>query len=85
MASSVSSVASFSSESCLALTALINEATRKIGINLKEKQLEAIQMFCIGRDVFVSLPTGHGKSLIYGLLPLVYNSLKGQYGRCHFI
>ena len=56
---------------------LIIETARKVGIDLKEKQLEAIQMFCSGKDVFVSLPTGYGKSMIYGLLPLVFNSLKG--------
>ena len=56
---------------------LIIEPARKIGITLKDKQLEAIQRFCSGKDTFVSLPTDYGKSLIYGILPLVYNTLKG--------
>ena len=43
----------------------IEEVSKHIGIRLKEKQLEAIKHFCSGKDVFVSLPTGYGKSLIY--------------------
>ena len=60
------------------LRCLIEATGNKLGINLKEKQLEAIQMFFSGKDVFVSLPTGYGKSVIYGILPLVYNSLKSK-------
>ena len=44
---------------------------------LKEKQLLAIDEFVSGKDVFVSLPTGNGKSLIYGLLPAVYDRVRG--------
>ena len=55
----------------------IIETAGKIGITLKPKQLEAIQAFCSGKDVFISLPTGYGKSMIYGLLPLVYNKIEG--------
>jgi len=29
---------------------------------------EAIQQFCSGRDVFVSLSTGYGKITIYGII-----------------
>jgi len=35
---------------------------------LKHKQNEAVETFVNGRDVFVSFPTGSGKSLCY--LPL---------------
>ena len=42
---------------------------------LKDKQ-EAILAFLWRRDVFVSLPTGYGKSIIYGVLPLVFDHYK---------
>ena len=45
---------------------------------LKAKQREAISSFVKGRDVFVCLPTGYGKSLCYALLPLVFDYLQGQ-------
>lgn len=54
----------------------VTEVTRKLSIDLKEKQLEAILEFLLGKDVFVSLPTGYGKSLIYEILPLVFDILK---------
>ena len=31
-----------------------------------------------GKDVFVSLPTGYGKSLINLLLPLIFYRVKGK-------
>ena len=47
----------------------IREAARNHGYNrLKEEQLSAIEKFVTGSDVFVSLPTGFGKLLIYGLM-----------------
>ena len=42
--------------------------------SLKPKQREAIIAFVDGNDVFVSLPTGYGKSFIYLLLPFVFDS-----------
>ena len=41
--------------------------------------MEAVQSFVSGRDTFVSLPTGYGKSAIYALLPLVFYKLRGIY------
>lgn len=38
---------------------------------IKDKQREAIQHICKKEDTFCVLPTGYGKSLIFGLLPLV--------------
>jgi len=46
---------------------------------LKTKQSEAIEAFVSGKDVFVSLPTGYGKSIIYAILPTLFNKLKGSY------
>jgi len=49
----------------------LEEAVNELGFQqLKPKQLEAIEAFVIGdKDVFVALPTGYGKSVIYGVLP----------------
>ena len=46
-------------------------------LRLKEEQLLAIEKFVTGSDVFVSPATGFGKPLIYGLLPAVFDRLKG--------
>ena len=54
----------------------IEFAMRKAGVTeLKEKQKECMVRFLEGHDVFGSLPTGYGKSLIYGLLPDIFNQL----------
>ena len=34
--------------------------------------------FVQGKDVFVSLPTGYGKSLCYGMIPLVVDEMKAH-------
>ena len=47
---------------------------------MKSEQLEATREFVKGKDVFVSLPTGSGKSLSYGCFPLVYDSLCSNVG-----
>ena len=44
--------------------------------SLRVKQKEAILGFIRGRDVFVSLPTGSGKSLCNSILPIVFDTLK---------
>ncbi len=41
----------------------ISEVTSDLGLTLKPKQEICLQKFASGRDVFVSLPTGYGKSL----------------------
>ena len=43
---------------------------------LRAKQEEVIRSFVKGNDVFVSLPTGSGKSLCYWVLPFVFNFLR---------
>ena len=51
------------------ITAIVRVAAEGFQ-DLKPEQMQAILEFIDGRDIFVSLPTGYGKSLIYGLLPL---------------
>ena len=56
----------------------ITQVSKDISVALRDKQHEAIRSFCTGRDVFVSLPTGYGKTLIFAMLPLVFDKLKGR-------
>ena len=52
--------------------ATIAEAICLSGLEkLKDTQMDAIHSFLDGNDVFVSLPTGYGKSVIYGILPTI--------------
>ena len=46
--------------------------------SMKEKQIEAICAFVEGHDTFVSLPTSYGKSLVYAVLPLVFDKIRGK-------
>ena len=43
---------------------------------LSTKQAEVLQAFLSGNDVFVSLPTGSGKSLCYWSFPFTFNILR---------
>ena len=61
------------------------EVAQQFGIVLKDKQIEALLTFCLGNDVFVSLPTGYEKSMIYGLLPLIFDKIKGNICRVLFV
>lgn len=60
-------------------TAAIIESAKILGIKqFKQKQVAAIESFLSGKDTFVSLPTGYGKSIIYAALPLAFDTLKGK-------
>ena len=53
-------------------------AAAKLGYpELKPQQQEVVVEFISGRDVFAVLPTGYGKSLCFGLLPIAYDLLEG--------
>ena len=57
----------------IALSALIREADSKTGYeNVKPKQIEAVLEFCKEKDIFVPLPTGYGKTLIFAVLPSLF-------------
>ena len=43
-------------------------------LKLKQKQKEALQAIVVnGQDCLIVLPTGYGKSLIYQMLPLLFD------------
>ena len=59
----------------LLLQEAINFAkTNSTHIELKEEQKEAVRNIVNGRDVIAVLPTGFGKSLIYQLLPSMFDT-----------
>ena len=47
---------------------------------MSSEQRAVVQAFVDGRDVFVCLPTGSGKSLCYWILPGVFDRLRGPDG-----
>ena len=61
--------------------AVIDQVVQSLGLkDLKQQQQGAIMHFISGRDVFVALPTGYGKSLIYACLPQVFDLLLNKEG-----
>ena len=67
-------MAAFSEES---ISAAITDSMSLVGVEEpKKEQSQAIRSFVSGRDVFVALPTGYGKSFCYALLPLVFDRLR---------
>ena len=51
-------------------------ASRTMGYEgMKSEQLQIVESFMTGHDVFGVLPTGYGKSLCYACLPLVFDCL----------
>ena len=47
-----------------------------VGHRPTSEQLEVVKAFLSGRDVFVSLPTGSGKSVCFACLPQLFNRLR---------
>ena len=59
----------------------IDKAVQAVGLqSLKPIQRHVISSFVGGSDVFVSLPTGFGKSYCFVLLPLVFDYIFGVQG-----
>ena len=53
------------------------------GVSLKPKQKLAVQAIYEGKDAFLCLPTGYGKSLCYQVLPFVMDFKFGHQGKCY--
>lgn len=63
------------------LQRIVREAGEQLGIaTLTADQKRVICEFVKGRDVFVCLPTGSGKSICFAVLPLVFDTLQGKKG-----
>ena len=57
----------------------LQQAATVLGItNVKAEQKRAIYAFFDGNDVFVSLPTGFGKSFCFQSLPIINDRLSGN-------
>lgn len=59
---------------------IIQKCFQDLCFSATEEQMNCIFNLVIGKDAFISVPTGSGKSLCYGLLPAVYNKLKANQG-----
>ena len=57
------------------LKSVVSAAVQSLGYDVvKPEQKIALLSFLRGQDVFVSLPTGYGKSLCYAALPAAFDS-----------
>ena len=67
-----------------AIDSSIATVSKQLGYNeLRPNQRTVVRNFLKGRDVFVCLPTGSGKSLCYHLLSYAFDILRGEeYGAC---
>ena len=52
---------------------VVIEAGKQLGVDLKNEQIEAVELFVKKMDVFVILPTGYDKPMCYACLPLPLN------------
>ena len=60
---------------------VITRASQRLGfLILRPNQHKAIKSFLEGNDVFISLPTGSGKSLCFAILPYAFDDICGRAG-----
>ncbi len=57
--------------------AIVNAAECMGYKSLRDEQKQAVRGFLSGRDVFVCLPTGYGKTLCYSILPKAFDFIRG--------
>ena len=63
-----------------AIEAAVSRAAKDMGyFPQNPEQLEAVYSFIQGNNIFVSLPTGYGKSVIYVVLPTAFDNLLGMF------
>ena len=53
---------------------ILDDVIQSLGMTaVKQHQKDAILHIVSGKDVLVALPTGYGKSIIYGCLPRLFD------------
>ena len=63
------------------LESAIMQASQQLGYaTIRPDQNTAIKSFMEGRDVFICLPTGSGKSLCFSVLPYAFDYLHKRVG-----
>ena len=63
------------------LDAVILRAGARLGYTaIRPNQHKAVKSFIEGSDVFISLPTGSGKSFCYSVLPFIFDDLYQRVG-----
>ncbi|XP_014674871.1 PREDICTED: ATP-dependent DNA helicase Q-like 3 [Priapulus caudatus] len=66
----------------IAVERAIGDIEEKYDITLKSYQRSAIQSVLTGKDTFVVLPTGYGKSYVYTFLPELFDLLLLEHDKC---
>ena len=62
----------------IVMDSVVEDVCKKFGIMLKPKQIELIQSFANGNDVFCCFPTGHGKFMCYSFLHCIFDRSKSR-------